>query len=300
MRVSRFLLSTLKEAPAEAEVVSHRLMLRAGMIKRLAAGIYTWLPLGVRVLRKVEAIVREEMDRAGRDRAADAGRAARRAVAGVRPLGRNTAPSCCASRTGTNATSSSSRRPRRSSPTSRARSSELQAAADQPVSHPDQVPRRDPAALRRDALARVHHEGRVFVRRRQGRRCCKSYRAMYDAYTRIFTRMGSKFRAVAADTGPDRRQRVARIPGARRIGRGRDRVVPRVRLRGERRARRSGCARRRRARRRRSRCRRCRRPARRRARTSPSCWGCRSSRTVKCIMLATEHRRAAPRRSGCC
>ena len=65
MRVSRFLLSTLKEAPAEAELASHRLMLRAGLIKRLAAGIYTWMPLGVRVLRKVEAIVREEMNRAG-------------------------------------------------------------------------------------------------------------------------------------------------------------------------------------------------------------------------------------------
>jgi len=65
MRVSRFLLSTLKEAPAEAELVSHRLMLRAGMIKRLAAGIYTWMPLGLRVMRKVEAIVREEMNRAG-------------------------------------------------------------------------------------------------------------------------------------------------------------------------------------------------------------------------------------------
>jgi len=65
MRVSRFLLITLKEAPAEAELVSHRLMLRAGMIKRLAAGIYTWMPLGLRVLRKVEAIVREEMNRSG-------------------------------------------------------------------------------------------------------------------------------------------------------------------------------------------------------------------------------------------
>ena len=65
MRVSRFLLTTLKEAPAEAELVSHRLMLRTGMIKRLAAGIYTWMPLGLRVLRKVEAIVREEMNRSG-------------------------------------------------------------------------------------------------------------------------------------------------------------------------------------------------------------------------------------------
>jgi prolyl-tRNA synthetase len=65
MRASKFFVATLKEVPAEAEVISHRLMLRAGLIRRLAAGIYTWLPLGVRVLRKVEAIVREEMNRAG-------------------------------------------------------------------------------------------------------------------------------------------------------------------------------------------------------------------------------------------
>ncbi|HYA37965.1 MAG TPA: proline--tRNA ligase [Candidatus Methylomirabilis sp.] len=65
MRVTRFLLSTVRETPAEAETVSHKLMLRAGMIRKLAAGIYTWLPLGLRVLRKVEAIVREEMNRAG-------------------------------------------------------------------------------------------------------------------------------------------------------------------------------------------------------------------------------------------
>ncbi len=65
MRISQFLLTTLREAPADAEIVSHRLMLRAGMIRQIASGIYTWLPLGLRVLRKVEDIVREEMDRAG-------------------------------------------------------------------------------------------------------------------------------------------------------------------------------------------------------------------------------------------
>src|SRR3970040_2536865 len=65
MRASKFFISTQKEVPAEAEIVSHRLMLRASMIRRLSAGIYTWLPLGLRVLRKVEAVVREEMNRAG-------------------------------------------------------------------------------------------------------------------------------------------------------------------------------------------------------------------------------------------
>ncbi len=65
MRVSKFFLSTLKEAPSEAELVSHRLMLRAGLIRRLGSGIYTMLPMGLRVVRKVEAIVRDEMNRAG-------------------------------------------------------------------------------------------------------------------------------------------------------------------------------------------------------------------------------------------
>src|SRR5690242_13135220 len=65
MRTTSFFLSTLKEAPAEAELVSHKLMLRAGLIKKLGSGLYTWMPLGLRTLRKVERIVREEMDRSG-------------------------------------------------------------------------------------------------------------------------------------------------------------------------------------------------------------------------------------------
>ena len=65
MRASQFFIATLKEAPSDAEIVSHQLMLRAGLIRRLAGGIYTWMPMGLRVLRKVENIVREEMNRAG-------------------------------------------------------------------------------------------------------------------------------------------------------------------------------------------------------------------------------------------
>jgi prolyl-tRNA synthetase len=65
MRFSEFGLTTLKEVPAEAEIVSHKLMLRAGLIRRLASGLFTWMPLGLRVLRKIEAVVREEMNRAG-------------------------------------------------------------------------------------------------------------------------------------------------------------------------------------------------------------------------------------------
>ena len=65
MYASRFFISTLKEAPSDAEIVSHKLMLRAGLIKRLAGGIYSYLPMGLRTIRKVEAIVRGEMDAAG-------------------------------------------------------------------------------------------------------------------------------------------------------------------------------------------------------------------------------------------
>src|SRR5271154_7036300 len=65
MRLSQYPINTLKEVPSDAEVVSHQLMLRTGMIRRLAAGLYVWMPLGLRTLRKVERIVREEMDRAG-------------------------------------------------------------------------------------------------------------------------------------------------------------------------------------------------------------------------------------------
>jgi prolyl-tRNA synthetase len=65
MRTSQFFISTLKEAPSDAEIVSHQLMLRAGLVKRLAGGIYTWMPMGLRILRKVESIVRQEMDSAG-------------------------------------------------------------------------------------------------------------------------------------------------------------------------------------------------------------------------------------------
>ncbi len=65
MRVSKLLLATLKESPSDAEVISHKLMLRAGMVRKLASGLYTWLPLGLRVLRKVENIIREELNRVG-------------------------------------------------------------------------------------------------------------------------------------------------------------------------------------------------------------------------------------------
>jgi prolyl-tRNA synthetase len=65
MRYSNYFIPTIKESPADAEVISHKLMLRAGMIRKVAAGIYNYLPLGLRTIRKVEQIIREEMNRAG-------------------------------------------------------------------------------------------------------------------------------------------------------------------------------------------------------------------------------------------
>ena len=64
MRSSKFLIATVKETPADAEIISHQLMLRAGMIRKVAAGVYNWLPMGLRTLKKVENVVREEMNRA--------------------------------------------------------------------------------------------------------------------------------------------------------------------------------------------------------------------------------------------
>ena len=66
MKASRFHIATLKEAPSDAEIVSHRLMTRAGMIRRLAGGIYNYMPMGLRTIRKIEAIIREEMNEIGR------------------------------------------------------------------------------------------------------------------------------------------------------------------------------------------------------------------------------------------
>ena len=65
MRTSSFPLNTVKETPSDAEIISHQLMIRAGLIRKLASGLYTWLPLGLRVLRKVEKIVRDEMEKSG-------------------------------------------------------------------------------------------------------------------------------------------------------------------------------------------------------------------------------------------
>ena len=86
MRLSRFFLPVLRETPKEAEIISHQLMLRAGMVRQASAGIYSWLPLGFRVLKRIEQIVREEQDRSG-------------AIEMLMPTDRR----CCAFATGTSA-----------------------------------------------------------------------------------------------------------------------------------------------------------------------------------------------------
>ena len=168
MRLSRYPINTAKETPADAEVVSHQLMLRAGLIRRLAAGIYTWLPLGLRAAAQGRAHRPRGNGPRRRARAADAGGAAGRAVAGIRPLG--------AVRPGAAAPEGPPRSRLRHRPHARgshhrhraARAQELSPAAGEFLPDPDEVPRRDPPALRRDARARVHHEGRLLVPRRRG------------------------------------------------------------------------------------------------------------------------------------
>jgi prolyl-tRNA synthetase len=201
MRWSRFFLSTLKEAPAEAELASHRLMLRTGMIKRLAAGIYTWMPLGLRVLRKVEAIVREEMNRAGAiellmpvvqpaELWQESGRWDKYGPELLRLKDRH-------------------RRDFVLQPTSEevitdiARK-ELKSYRQLPVNFyhiqtkfRDEIRPRFGVMRSREFLMKDAYS---FDPDREG--MLRSYQVMYDAYARIFTRLGLTFRPVAADTGP--------------------------------------------------------------------------------------------------
>ena len=171
MRASQLLLPTVKEDPAGAEAVSHKLMVRAGLVRQLAAGIYVYLPAGWRVMRKIEAIIREEMDaigcqemlmpvhQPGRDLAAvrALGRDRRRALPPQGPQGRR---------------HGAGHDPRRGRHLAGgARDPHLQAAAADLVPHPDQGARRGAAQERHPAHARVHHEGRLQPRRRASRRC---------------------------------------------------------------------------------------------------------------------------------
>jgi len=200
MRLSQFHLRTEKETPADAEIVSHQLMLRAGMVRRLAAGLYTWSPLGLRVLRKVEAVVREEMDRAG---------AIEMAMPSVQPkelweeTGRwekfgpqllkirdRKEQDYCFTPTAEEAVTDFFRQ-------------EFASYRQLPVNFyqvtakfRDEIRPRFGVMRAREFImkdAYSFHVGDDDLQR--------EYRNMYDTYTRIFSRLGLKFRAVAADTG---------------------------------------------------------------------------------------------------
>ncbi|MES2074596.1 MAG: proline--tRNA ligase [Pseudomonadota bacterium] len=200
MRASRFFISTLKEAPSDAEIVSHQLMMRAGMIKRLGSGIYTYMPMGLRVIRKVEAIVREEMNRA----------------AGIELLMPLVQPAELWQETG--------RWDKMGAELLRLKDRHGREYAFQPTSEEviTDVVRTEIKSYRQLPLNFYHIQtkfrderrprfglmrGREFTMKdaysfdRDAAGMQASYQVMFDAYTRIFNRFGLKFRAVAADNG---------------------------------------------------------------------------------------------------
>ncbi|GAB4120472.1 MAG: proline--tRNA ligase [Sideroxydans sp.] len=200
MRVSQFFISTLKEAPTEAELVSHRLMLRAGYIKRLASGLYTWMPLGLRVLRKVERVIREEMDRSG---------ALELLMPAVQPaeLWQETGrwdvfgPQMlkirdrhdnlfCFGPTHEEVITDIARR-------------EIRSYRQLPVNfYQIQTKFRDEVRPRFGVMrAREFMMKDAYSFHANFASLEQTYRVMYDTYSRIFTRLGLQFRAVAADTG---------------------------------------------------------------------------------------------------
>jgi len=200
MKTSKFFISTLKEVPAEAEIASHRLMLRAGLIRRLAAGVYTWLPLGLKVLQKVEGIVREEMNRAG---------AVELAMPVVQPAelwqesGRWQAYGPELLRLKDRHERDFVLQPTSEEVITDLARSELKSYRRLPVHfYQIQTKFRDERRPRFGILrARefVMKDGYSFHADYESLQ--REYRNMHDTYTRIFTRLGLQFRAVAADTG---------------------------------------------------------------------------------------------------
>lgn len=200
MRASRFFISTLKEAPSDAEIVSHKLMMRAGMIKRLGSGIYTYMPIGLRVIRKVEAIVREEMNRAG-------------AIELLMPV---VQPAELWQETG--------RWDKMGPELMRVKDRHGRDFAIQPTSEEvvTDVARSEIKSYRQLPLNFYHIQTKFRDERRprfglmRGREFTmkdaysfdrdveglkRSYQIMFDAYVKIFNRFGLQFRAVAADNG---------------------------------------------------------------------------------------------------
>ena len=202
MRVSRFPLFTVKETPADAEVVSHQLMLRAGLIRKLAAGIYTWLPLGLRVLRKVEAVVREEMDRAGALELSmpavqpaelwqESGRWQQYGPELLRIADRHKRDFCFG--------------PTHEEVITELFRREIKSYKQLPVNFyqiqtkfRDEIRPRFGVMRAREFLMKDAYSFHLDQASLQD-----GYQAMYDAYIRIFTRLGLKFRAVLADSGED-------------------------------------------------------------------------------------------------
>ena len=200
MRLSQFHLSTTKETPADAEVVSHQLMLRAGMIKKLGAGLYTWTPLGLRALRKVEAIVREEMERAGaievlmpavqpKELWEETGRWAKFGGQLLKISDRKQQEYCFG--------------PTHEEVITDFARQELASYKQLPknffqiqTKFRDEIRPRFGVMRAREFLMKDAYSFHVTPE------CmAREYQVMYDAYTRIFTRLGLTFRAVNADTG---------------------------------------------------------------------------------------------------
>jgi prolyl-tRNA synthetase len=200
MRASRFFVSTLKEAPSDAEIVSHKLMMRAGLIKRLGSGIYTYMPMGLRIIRKVEAIVREEMNRAG-------------AIELLMPV---VQPAELWQETG--------RWDKMGGELMRVKDRHGRDFIIQPTSEEvvTDIARNELRSYKQLPVNFYHIQTKFRDERRprfglmRGREFTmkdaysfdrdldglkKSYQIMYDAYVRIFSRFGLQFRAVAADNG---------------------------------------------------------------------------------------------------
>jgi len=200
MRLSQYPINTLKETPAEAEVLSHQLMLRAGLIRRLAAGLYSWLPIGLRTLQKVERIIREEMNRAGAlelvmpviqpaELWQESGRWTEYGPELLRIKDRHQRD-FVAGPTHEEVITDIARR-------------DLKSYRQLPVNFyqiqtkfRDEVRPRFGVMRAREFIMKDAYSFHVDEASLQ-----EGYRAMYDAYTRIFTRTGLKFRAVRADSG---------------------------------------------------------------------------------------------------
>jgi len=200
MRASQFFISTAKEAPSEAELISHKLMLRAGLIKRLGSGLYTWMPLGLRVLRRVEAVVREEMNRAGAiellmpavqpaELWEETGRWAQFGLQMLKIKDRHKRDFCFGP-THEEVITDIARR-------------EIKSYRQLPLNfYQIQTKFRDEIRPRFGVMrAREFLMKDAYSFHPNKASLATTYQTMYEAYTRIFTRLGLTFRAVAADTG---------------------------------------------------------------------------------------------------